>query len=293
MATSSKFGKTRLLDYAWSAWAALGLSSWSAAEFAASVDIESLLLLTGSFADEDARLRDESIDWCASNLGLVSRSRLAHLVRGVSRGEAWPTYAATLQAATKQSWPGAGEPVDWSPTRKSKLPERSAGAALALRCRGLMGTTARSEIVRVLLLDESGRPWEIRDLVTEVGYTKRGVAEAVEGLRLAGVVKSIMLGNARAYSLARPEEMVALLGPLPRVRTSQRAVIRVLIETVRATEQLANSSARVRVVEEARVLRELEPELHRVDPRVTIPGSDRLDFVRGWCALRCDEALSG
>ena len=293
MATSSTFGKTALLDYAWSAWAALGVSSWSDAEFVACVDIESLVLLTGCFADEDARLRDESIDWCASNVGLVSRSRLAHLVRRGSPADAWATYAATLQQATKQTWPGAGKPLDWSPTRKSKLPHRHTGAALALRCRGLMGTTARSEIVRVLLLDESGRPWEIRDLVTEVGYTKRGVAEAVEGLRLAGVVRSIALGNARAYSLARPEEMTALLGPLPRVRSSQRALIRVAIETVQATDRLASASPRVRVVEEARLLRELEPDLHRVDPRVTLPDSDRLDFLREWCSLRCEEALRG
>ncbi len=84
MASSRTFEKDLLVDYAWSAWSALGVSGWNAETFAACVDIEALIVLTGCLGDADPRLHDESIDWCVANAAWISRSRLAHVVRDSS-----------------------------------------------------------------------------------------------------------------------------------------------------------------------------------------------------------------
>jgi hypothetical protein len=282
-----------LVDYAWSAWSSLGVSGWKPGAFEACVDIEALVLLTGCLGDEDARLRDESIDWCVSNVGLISRSRLAHIVRDGIPNEAWKAYAATLQRATKQRWPGAGRPFDWIASGKSRLPERPQGSTLALRCRGLLGATARSEIVRVLLLDETDGPHDVRDLVSDVRYTKRGVAEALDNLLVASMVRSIRVGNSRRYSLERVTELRRLMAPLPKIRSSQRALCRILWATATATEELSNVSDRVLLVESTRLLHDLEAEIRRVDPKVNLPGPHDavLEFLQNWCTARCDAVL--
>jgi hypothetical protein len=53
MPISRSFTTELAIDYAWSAWSALGVSGWSAARFAACVDIEALVLLTGCLGDAD------------------------------------------------------------------------------------------------------------------------------------------------------------------------------------------------------------------------------------------------
>lgn len=292
MATSSRRATERVVDYAWSAWSALGVSGWSSGSFAACVDIEALVFLTGCLGDADPRLRDESIDWCVSNVSWVSRSRLAHIVRDGKPNTSWSAYSGTLQRETKLSWPDSGEPFVWRASGKSRLPDLTRGAALALRCRGLLGTTARSELVRMLLLEEAGRAFDVRDLASEIRYTKRGVAEALEGLTLAGVVKATTVGNTGRYALSRRHELSALLGPLPRNRSSQRALCRIAGVTILAVEELSSASERVARVEGARILSELEHEIRRVDPHVELPTRDgsALEFLQTWTAAQCDAA---
>jgi hypothetical protein len=293
MATSRQLAIERVIDYAWSAWSELGVSGWKSDSFAACVDIEALVFLTGCLGDAEPRLRDESIDWCVSNVSWVSRSRLAHIVRDGTPNSSWSAYAGTLQRETKQPWPASSEPFDWRPSGKSRLPSLAHGSTLALRCRGLLGTTARSEIVRMLLLEDAGRAFDIRDLASEIRYTKRGVAEALDGLTLAGVVKATTVGNTGRYALSRIHELSALLGPMPRIRSSQRALCRIAGVTILAAEELSTASERVVRVEGARILSELEHEIRRVDPNVVLPtrNESTLDFLQAWSAAHCDAAI--
>jgi hypothetical protein len=267
MTISSATLREGLVAYAWSAWTALGVSGWGGNGFRACIDIDSLALLTGRLGDDDARLRDESIDWCASNLALVSRSRLAHLVADGGAAGAWPSYAATLQKATKQRWPGAGSPFAWTASGKSHLPAHTRGSTVGLRCRALFGATARGEVLRILLIDRSERVHDARELAAEAAYTKRSVSEALEHLATASVVESIAKGNAHDYRLRRRPELDALLGPVPEVVTSQRAVCRIAWSVLRASELARGSSEIARSVEAARLEREFAADLRRIEPR--------------------------
>jgi len=73
--------------YAWAAWSAIGVPGWHPDRFRACVDPEALLLLTAALGDRDPRLREGAVAWCASNLDLVSRSRLGGLLKRVPQAE--------------------------------------------------------------------------------------------------------------------------------------------------------------------------------------------------------------
>lgn len=290
MPISSARLRESLVAYAWSAWSALGVAGWNTRSFAACIDIDALVLLTGRLGDADARLRDESIDWCVSNLAFVSRSRLAHLLGEDAAQGGWASYAATLQSATKQRWPGAGSAFEWKPSHKSRTPERAEGATLALRCRALFGATARGEIVRILLVGESDRALDARELALEAAYTKRSISEALDSLRIAGIVAPTTVGNSHRYHFQRRAEVEALLGPLPRIRTSQRAFCRVLWAVLSAHEATAAASDRVRAVEGARLASELSADIRVVDARAPFlaDGAPTLDDLLAWAIAQVD-----
>lgn len=291
MSSSSDLEKlrARVVDYAWSAWSSLGVSGWRASTFPACIDIDALVLLTGRLGDADARLRDESLDWCAANIAFVSRSRIEHLRKDGAAGLAWAAYAGTLQRATKQRWPGAGEPFEWRASGKSRLGQRNEGATLGLRCRALFGATARSEVLRILLIEGEARGFDARDLAAEAAYTKRSIGEALESLAAAGIVRSTAVGNSLRFQLARRAELEALLTPLPVVRTSQRAFCRVVATVLETCEAAQSASPRVQQVESARIARSLAADVQRIDPTSSWLGSQpqALDEWLPWSIALC------
>ncbi len=281
--------RARVVDYAWSAWSCLGVAGWSASPFPACIDIDALVLFTGRLGDADARLRDESLDWCAANIAFVSRSRIEHLRKDGVTGKAWEAYAGTLQRATKQRWPGAGEPFEWRASGKSRLAQRNDGATLGLRCRALFGATARSEVLRIMLLEDEARVFDARDLAAEAAYTKRSISDALASLATAGVMRSTAFGNSLRYQLARRTELEALLAPLPSVRTSQRALCRVMASVLETCEATLSASSRVRQVESARLARTLAAEVHSLSPRSSLLSSQppTLDEWLAWGLEQC------
>lgn len=283
--------ESKLVDYAWSAWAALGVSGWKRGSFAACVDIDALLLLAARLEDADARLREEALDWCASNLAYVSRTRLARLLEDGAAPGQWPQWAATLERATKQRWPGAGEAFDWKPSGKSRAPRKDDAAALALRCRALMGTTVRADLLRVLLIEPHDRPFDVRDLATEAAYSKRAVAEALEGLELCGVVRGSRVGNTQRFELSRREELEGLLGPLPRFRASQRAFCSIAAHVLQAAKATEKAPEIVQKIEASRLERALVQDLARVEPtpRRQEPRPATVSDWTRWCGERAAE----
>ncbi len=287
MTNSNHELRQAIADYAWNAWACLGVAGWRRRGFAACIDIDALVLLTGRLGDGDARLRDESLDWCASNLEYVARSRLVHLLKDGGAPGSWGAYAATLQHATKQSWPGSSQPFGWHPSGKSRLPQHADGATLALRARALFGATARAEAIRILMLDASENAVDAREVAVEASYTKRSVAQALASLEVAGLVRSTSVGNSHPYQLRRRAELEALLAPMPTLRTSQRAFCRVAWSVLSAAESAA--SATVRRVEGARLVRELASDLALACPqsRADDGRSPSLDDLLAWTVDAC------
>lgn len=204
----------------------------------------------------------------------MSRSRLAHLLGEDAAQGGWAEYAATLQHATKQRWPGAGTAFDWKPSHKSRTPDHAEGATLALRCRALFGATVRGEIVRILLMSAMDRDFDAREFAREAAFTKRSIRDALDSLCIAGIVAQTSLGNSHRFHFQQRAELETLLGPLPRIRTSQRAVCRVLWTVLQEHERLAGASDRVRAVEGARLASDLANDVRVMDPRARSPAID-------------------
>jgi DNA-binding transcriptional ArsR family regulator len=262
MATFSERLQGHALDLAWSLWAELGVSGWQRRHTSHAIDPELLILLTAFLGDADPRLRDEATDWCITYGRYVSAARLKNLVTRESEEtkKAFGEFTATVNAHSGLRWPGATEPRRFMRTDRSELLDFRRPSLVVLRVRALFGVGARAEIVRAFLADPSV-VLSAADLAAEAEYTKRNVAEGLDALRMAGLLEVAPVRNQLRYRLARPDELTALVGELPSVFPSWRPVFRILehlLETARTDERL---ETRVRAVEAAKVLHELERDL--------------------------------
>ena len=79
MKRSNPTSSERVLEVLWSAWSEMGVAGWRGRPFPLTIDPEALVLWTGCVGDEDARLRDEALDWCVRYSSLISRSRLQQM----------------------------------------------------------------------------------------------------------------------------------------------------------------------------------------------------------------------
>jgi hypothetical protein len=263
MKRSKTAATDRVLSVLWSAWSELGVAGWRSRVFPRTIDPEALVLWTGCMGDEDARLRDEALDWCIRHSSLISRSRLQRMLKLWPVNEAWGSFAGTLGSQTGQRWPGASKPQRFTASRKSELlvDQRPALAAIRLRC--LFGTTARAELLRILLAASPSRRWSISELATEACYTKGNVAEALESLRLGGVLEATTEGNAFRFRLLRRSALENLAGPSTESDASFLWPALIGWRITAHDRELSKASAIVRQVENAKFLAELEPVLAR------------------------------
>ena len=73
--------QSRLLDFLWRQWSALGVAGQASPEDQRVVDPEALLLLTCTVGRQDPRLFDEMLDWLQTNGRLVNVMRLKRILR--------------------------------------------------------------------------------------------------------------------------------------------------------------------------------------------------------------------
>jgi hypothetical protein len=271
-----------LVDFAWIAWAELGVSGWKRRHSEGCIDPEALILLTGSLGDADPRLRDESLDWCARFRDLLSRSRLAFLHKSWPEAPGWREYASALSGATGERWPGAGAVHHPKLSGKSRLVLQDRPALVGLRLRAAFGATARTEVVRVLLLAESRSGSSAAEIAEEAGCTKRNAAEALVGLARAGLVASTRTPRADLYRISHRDPLEEVFGPLPRTRTSFLATCRAAWLLSRGVDRLASAPNAVRSVEARQVLSAVLPDLHRLGEPLVVPPPGR----EAWPALR-------
>ena len=267
-------------EYAWAAWSAVGVDGWRPDSFVACVDLESLLLLTASLGDRDPRLRDGALAWSASNTQMLSRSRLGNLLKRWPESEGWSPMAGRLEAATDVRWPGSSERIDYAGDTRGTEAIAEGPAGLALRLRGLVGTTARSEILRTLLLASPPTGMPARALAQEAAFSKPTLAEAIGGLRLAGVVESETIGNHQQHRLAAPQVLIDLVGPIPSVRLSQRLLAHAAASLIQIdSSRLADAPASVRKVEAVRLLDQFLLILQGAPDRAPIPDGARTSLA--------------
>lgn len=271
MTASSQQIEEATLDLAWSLWAELGMSGWQRHHTSHAIDPERLILFTAFLDEADPRLRDESTDWCIAYGRYISTARLKNLLadEGPAVKASFGQTAATINAHSGLRWPAATEERPFKRTGRSVVADFRRPSLIALRLRALFGVGARAEIVRAFVAD----PYALltaADLAGSAGYTKRNVAEALEALRMAGLVEVERVRNQLAYRLADARWLMSLPGSMPSLFPRWRSVFRILERTLEATRRAETLSPRVRTVEAADVLHALETDLRLVGEPATV-----------------------
>jgi hypothetical protein len=207
------------LDLTWSLWAELGVSGWARRHEQTAIDLEPLIIASSRIGGSDARLLNESLDWCAANARFVSGARLRNLLPTFDQAtiEAFGAFTATIKKYRAVSWPGKGEPVKFSPTGRSSVPHLDRPALVQLRLRATFGVSARAELIK-RMLPEPERPFGISELAMFTAYGKDNIADALDMMALAGIVaRNVMTtsGNVQVFTLAAAREIETLLGEVP------------------------------------------------------------------------------
>ncbi len=259
-----------VLDLVWSLWAELGASGWTRRHSWHAIDLEPLIVFTTYISHLDARLRDESMDWCVSNGRFVSAVRLRNLLResDSEQSRRFADYAATVKTHTRLPWPGDGKPWLFTPSGRSLELDLSRPALIQLRLRATVGVSARAEVLR-LMLAQPERHYSASELALAAAYGKGNTADALEMLSLAGVAETQAVGNRLRYHFARPAELVALLGGVPSAFPNWSDIFRVIQVILNFSGSESSRQRLVRAADIRRTLHLLEPALARLD----LPGN--------------------
>lgn len=258
MATYSQL-REYVLDCLWSQWREFGVSGTVPRRHADDfIDPEPLIAFTATHSDLDPRLRDESIDWIIGYSTYVSKARLKNVLTewGLLEDPLFRAYAATVNANGNAGWPAAGaKPLAFRSRSRTLLEDLTRPALVSLRVRAIFGVGARSELIRALL-SRSPTALTAADLSADTSYGKRNVLNELEPLRFAGVVKSVRVANADRFSLAKVEELRALVGPLPRRHERWTRTFGALHEILEVARRGVKQSPLERAVQAARLLEE-------------------------------------
>lgn len=252
--------KALALDMTWSLWAELGVSGWARHHHDVVIDLEPLIIATSSLGHLDARLLDESLDWCVTNTRFISAVRLRNLLPSFDQTtrKAFGRFSATVRKNRPASWPGDGQPLRFSATGRSSIPETGLRPALLqLRLRGIFGVSARAEIIR-RMMPEPDRPFGIAELAMFTAYGKDNIADALDMMSVAGLIaRNVMTtaGNVGVFTLPAAGRVNQLVGGIlpPDRHPYWAARFRVLLQLV----DFAVSASPDRVVRAAEIERRL------------------------------------
>ncbi|MBL4683566.1 MAG: hypothetical protein JKY37_03165 [Nannocystaceae bacterium] len=197
------------IDTAARQWIAMGVAlAGDTCPGNAVLDPEALILFTAALGDADARLRDESMDWCVQyGKRLISASRLRNLRAFFppESEEQVDEYFATVNKHGGTRWLVRNQsmaPLGFSPSKKSALPRlRKSVPLLRLQLRALFGVTARAEVIVALSLGADREQFRTASDLTSTGYSKRNIALVLEDLSLCELVSRKTLGNRIGYRL--------------------------------------------------------------------------------------------
>lgn len=254
------------LETAWSLWTELGVNGPARRHSGIGVDVEPLIVTTAYLSQGDARLREESLDWCVSNYRFVSSDRLRNYLHTADDAtqRAFHAYAATVRRIRRVSWPGDGTPYDFTPTGRSSPPDLSRPALLQLRLRAVFGVSARAEVLR-WLLDQPARFFGVLELSMRSSYGKDNVADTLDFLVRAGIVTTSTMttgGNLRVFRINGEGALVKALeswATVPQQRWD--AVFRIVVQLLEFASTTRAAQPAPRAVEIQQLLPTLEGDL--------------------------------
>lgn len=245
---------------AWSQWVELGVPGTSERRHSfLLIDLEALVWLTGTL--DDARLRQEAMDWLLKYGRLFSTSRLRPLTK------LWPSVMlndmlATVRTESKElRWNVGGRLLPFQPRKHARL-ELECRSAYTLRLRTLLGVDARADVLSALLCARA--PLDHAELADRAGYSRRAVISAVDALVDGGFVDRVDFRNRFLHSVD-PSPWTRLLGQDPPTWIPWRDVYLILLRAAQ-TERMYPDPARIETqVAWANLGRDLKQPLARVD----------------------------
>jgi hypothetical protein len=251
-----------LLDLLWRQWTTLGVAGVKDTG-PIGIDLETLLILTAKLLPEDPRLRDEALDWCVKSHRFISKPRLKQLLKLASQKDqaAFAPFATTLQHQVGGTWPAAGEQGAWKVrlSDKSRAPDLETPALVNLKLRALFGVGARADVITAIL-NWPAPDFGAADLVF-IGYTKRNLADTLDGLAEGGLLDSARIGNRVRFSWRKRRELCRLVEPLPKTIPRWPPIARTLAGFLELLERTEAKSERVAVVEAVRDFARLGEDL--------------------------------
>jgi hypothetical protein len=266
-----------LLDLCWSLWTELGVAGVKRKHQDFLIYLEELVLLTAVLADIDPRLRNESLDWCSQYHRFLSISRLKSILKsfGDSLDKPFSIYSSTLNSISNAAWPifVDSTPIKLSLSHKSCLRPLESPALLNIRVRSIFGTNARADLITFFLTHKKS-DFAASD-VTEIGYSKRNLAEILEDLCLSGLFDKYLVRNHQRYRLVKNEQLIKVLGPVPEYAPLWRLLLEVLLPIRDCITRIENYSESTKVVEIRNLLTTLQKKMQRLN---LTPPSFQTDF---------------
>jgi hypothetical protein len=266
-----------LLDLVWSLWTELGVAGIKRKHQKFLINLEELIILTVVLAEIDPRLRDESLDWCSQYHHFISTSRLKSIIKsfGSSLNEPFSKYSATLNSFSQAAWPlfEDSPPLKIRLSHKSCLRPLESPALLNIRARSIFGTGARADLV-TFFLTHAKSDFAASD-VTEIGYSKRNLAEILEEFCLSGLFDKFLLRNQHRYRLIKNDQLIKVLGPIPEYIPSWRMIFEFLLPLRDGINRTAKNSESTKIVEIRNLLMASQKNLERLN---LIPPLWQADF---------------
>jgi hypothetical protein len=269
------------LGIAWSLWTELGISGWEQRPPTEAIDLEPLILFTSWLGALDHRLLDECLDWCVTNARFASATRLRSLMKRAEPEvvQAFGDFSATVRSKVpKINWPGQGRVREFTPSRKSQIPQLERAALIQLRLRALFGVSARAEVLRLLLI-QPPRAWSAADLARESAYAKVNVASTLDLLVLADAVAVKRSGRQFRYRIERGAQLAEFVGGAPAFQPDWTARFSVVLELIRMARDPSTGEGRTGAANRVAVLRRIAEALDRLGLAGTTPVPGGADFA--------------
>lgn len=200
-----------LTDFIWDQWVSLGMAgNTSGRPVPFVVDPEALLLGSLAFAMDEARLRNEMLDWLTKNGDILSVQRIKNLNMNmpvVASGDV-TGIAAFMTSHGHGSWKSilsntsVAEVTDFNHHNlrgMSQAPDPKKKEAFILRMRQLFGVNARVEILTWLFTHSEGHPAYI---ARDVAWFPKSVQTILNDLEASALVHSHIDGKRKTYALS-------------------------------------------------------------------------------------------
>jgi len=267
MKTLSENLDKQLLDLSWSLWTELGVTGVHRIHQQFLIIPEELILLTALLGELDPRLREEALDWCSRHHHFISVSRIKLLAKSFGENvvHSFSVFSATLNSISRANWPvlTPARPLNLKPSGKSKSPRFENPAMLLLRLRSLFGVGARADLIAFFLSQNRG-DFSISD-TTEIGYTKRNLADVLESFVQAGIFDLFLSRNQQRYRFAKHDEFARILSPFPKFMPSWRQIFEVVLKLRECIRQIEKNSESTKIVEIRNTLKDIENQLIKLN----------------------------